>query len=137
MQRKKHLAGLALAAIVVSGAGVSPAAAGTRTTTAAVQFAVQSPVQFPVAAAPSALAAATSPAAPAATATGEQAGAVFRAIVAAIQRVPGLWSRTVAAVRAGWTAFRNFWNNSVPGWIKALLWGWSLYDLYIWLRGIV
>ncbi len=64
-------------------------------------------------------------------------GPVIRAVIAAIKSVPKLWNAAVNAAKAGYTAFKNWWQNSVPQWIKNLVTGVTIYDIYTAIRDAI
>lgn len=102
---------------------------------AAVAFICAFSLVLGLAAAPSASAAsapasalmAGTPVAPTSPKAPRSAFRVFREI---IKRVPQL----VSVAKKGWDAFKKFWDANVPWWVKALLFGYNLYDLYTWIR---
>jgi len=51
-------------------------------------------------------------------------------VIKAIKSIPTLWKAAVKKVKAGYQAFKSWWENSVPQWIKNLLTGVTIYDIY-------
>ena len=51
-------------------------------------------------------------------------------VIKAIKSIPALWKAAVNKVKAGYAAFKSWWENSVPQWIKNLLTGVTIYDIY-------
>lgn len=68
---------------------------------------------------------------------GNQWSIIGRAIIAGFKKVPGLYTKAVAAVKAGYTKFKAFWTNTVPGWIKTLAGGLSVSTIYDILKGLM
>lgn len=64
-----------------------------------------------------------------AQAASSQLGPAVRAFVAAIKAIPGLWTKTVAAVKAGYAKFVALYN-SLPGFVKWIVNGVSIVDIW-------
>jgi hypothetical protein len=50
----------------------------------------------------------------------EARGGLGSVIVAAIKRVPGLFSTVGKGVKKGYSTFRTVWQTKVPGWVRVL-----------------
>lgn len=59
------------------------------------------------------------------------------AIIKVIKAIPKLWNAAVEKVKAGYRAFKSWWENSVPQWIKNLMTGVTIYDIYQEIRNLI
>lgn len=114
--------------LVTGGAGVASAAPAVAQSVQSVQQVASAPAAAPLAVhteqAPLAAAGVQS-------ATGDVETAGIGSAIMAILKTLGRWyDDIVNAVKKGWAAFLNFWNNTVPGWIKALLVAYDAWDIY-------
>lgn len=60
----------------------------------------------------------------------------IRPIVDFIKKIPGLWTKTVDAVKGGWTKFLNWWNG-LWGWVRSgidAIWQGTVWELFVALR---
>lgn len=73
----------------------------------------------------------------AAPASQAELGAAIRALIKAIKLIPGLFSKLVSAIKKGYAAFKKFWDEKVPGWVKWLVSGYTLWDIYQMLKEIL
>lgn len=62
---------------------------------------------------------------------------VVGTVIKALKAIPKLWNAAVEKVKAGYRAFKSWWDNSVPQWIKNLLTGVTIYDIYQEIRNLI
>ncbi|MBP8920418.1 MAG: hypothetical protein R2742_08580 [Micropruina glycogenica] len=132
---------IALAASASLAVGVSAAAAPSQTQ---VQGSPAAATRIQVKAAPGMLSLSQAPGgaaalggSTAAPASQAELGAAIRALIKAIKSIPGLFSKLVSALNKGYAAFKKFWDEKVPSWVKWLVGGYSLWDIYQMLKEIL
>lgn len=145
MKVKQSITGFGVAAALLVGAAsagtvaVVPATAASSSVSISAASSVSpSAVSFgsSTASAPVTLSGGASVPASTTSVQGNQWGAIGRAIIAAFKKVPGLYTKAVNAVKAGYASFKRFWTNTVPGWIKTLAGGLSVSTIYDILKGL-
>ena len=119
-----------------SASAVSVSAAGSASTGTSNVQALRSGVAniAPLTAGPASIAGAPSASTSAAT---PQLGAAVRAVIAAVKRVPGLYKGMVDAVKAGYKTFDKWWDSKVPRFIKWIVSGYTVWDIYQMIRDIL
>lgn len=108
-------------ASVIAASSVSPSSISVASTTASAPVTLNGGVSAP---------------ASTTTVQGNQWSIIGRAIIAGFKKVPGLYTKAVNAVKAGYSKFVSFWTNTVPGWIKTLAGGLSVSTIYDILKGL-
>ena len=144
----KSVAAATLAAVAFSGVGIAsataasaamhvgPVAVGSYGSTAGAAAGGSTAAGAPVAVSGSA-----APVAPGASVSTGIGSAILKALVKAaissIKKIAGLFKKLVDAVKAGYKAFKKYWDEQVPGWIKAPLTAWSVYDIWSAIKDIL
>lgn len=129
----KATATCALAATAVLGLGATASAAPAASTSGAVSTGATSAAAGSAVELPAGIArAASAPVAGTSQTTAQLLGrgAAIKAIIKAIKSIPGLWKKAVDAVKRGYAAFKKWWDNSVPTWVKRLFTGVTIVEIY-------
>ena len=146
MKVKQSITGFGVAAALMVGAASAGTAAvlpSTAASSSSVSVSAASSVSpstisgvSTTASAPVAVSGGVSTPASTTSVQGNQWSAIGRAIIAAFKKVPGLYTKAVNAVKAGYASFKRFWTNTVPGWIKTLAGGLATSTIYDILKGL-